>query len=1270
MKKLMMALAFFLFIIVIDLHADKPVDWQNQNVIGLNKISPHSCVIPFDDQTDAIEKGIEASPYYKSLNGKWKFNWVRKPADRPKGFYKPEYNVKDWDDIKVPANWEREGYGIPIYVNQPYAFSSTKRPTPPEIPHHYNPVGSYRREFSIPENWTGRDIYLHFGAVKSAFYVWINGARVGYSQGAKTPAEWNITKYLEKGNNIIALEVYRWSDGSYLECQDFWRISGIQRDVYLYSKPKVAIKDYFVKATLDDYYENGIFEIDVSLTKKAETHSLKTLLINDRNEIIYKISRRVNGNKIQFHKNLGKVKKWSAEKPNLYTLVLQLEENGETREIISRKIGFRTSEIKNGQLLVNGKPVLIKGVNRHEHDPKTGHVISKASMRHDIKLMKQYNINTVRTAHYPDDPYWYDLCDKYGIYVIDEANIESHGMGYGEESLAKDPSWYKAHLDRIKRMVERDKNYPSIIIWSLGNEAGDGVNFQKAAQWVKERDPSRPRHYERAGFAAHTDIYCPMYPSVGYIQSYGKEKQERPLIMCEYAHAMGNAMGSLNDYWKAIRSSDYLQGGSIWDWVDQGLLEIDENGKKYYAYGGDYEPDSIRNDGNFCCNGLLFPDHSPSPKLEEVKHVYQSIHVTPVDVEKGEISVYNEYFFTNLMEFYGQWELLENGTALQSGKIKPVNLGPLQQKSLTLPIDQFSKKPGKKYDLNIAFYKQKNGLILKADHCVAYDQLSIKNEKQTLPFLAKSEKGFFEKLFGVKKKLKVAQTVHDIAIDGQNFSVKFDKKSGLLNSLVYNGREIFEAGFDLIAFRAPVDNDHIRQQWYDAGLNEMTTEVTDVELNSSAEPVVISVRKKYYGNNHRLLFNLVTEYSVYKDGKIYVDNDIKPGQLLPQLPRLGMVAQLNQELATAIWFGRGPWENYNDRKSGANFGHYTKPVSDFFVPYVRPQAMGNREDVFWITMVNEKQQGVLFGGNEKMAVTALNFSEKELDDADHLNELPQSDNVYLYLDHQQRGLGNASCGPGVLPQYLLEPAAINFGFYIEPINNYAKEKKSLKIRKAKLSKPLFKMDEQGKVHIESADTFGEIYFTTNGSKPTTQSRIYNRPISVDNNMTIKAIQMAANFKNSSIAEKFFYKPIDAIKVDKSSWTIEYSDSHESNRGAENILDGNPHSIWHTEWSKRAPGHPHEVVVNLGQVYSIAGIKLLPRQDGSQNGSIKAVEILLSRDGKQWKLIVDEILPEAKKENFIRFGHEFKGQYVKVIAKSAYNGPWTSLAEFDIVATGE
>ena len=615
------------------------LDWENPEVIAIHKMAPHVDVFPYENEALALQADRSQSKWFQSLNGAWKFSWVNRPQERPVDFYKMDFSDAQWEYFQVPANWEISGYGIPIYVNIPYEFGP-RYPNPPEIPHDYNPIGSYRKWFDLDKDWEGRQIIIHLGAVKSAFYIWINGKQVGYSQDSKLPAEFDITSYLQSGKNLVALEVYRWSDGSYLECQDFWRISGIERDVYLYALPQICVADYFLKASLDSQYSNGSLDIDFLFGPdiNATGHHLEIQLLdaNSKKILSHKVPILLDPeNRLSIQQSISNPYQWSAESPYLYQLLLTLtNEKGEIVEVISQKVGFRSVEIKNGQFLINGKAVYFKGVNRHEHDPVSGHVISKESMIRDIQLMKQANINSVRTSHYPNDPMWYRFCDQYGLYVIDEANIESHGMGYDlHRTLANNPTWRKAHLARVMGMLERDKNHACIVGWSMGNEAGNGVNFYAAYEEMKRRDPTRPVQYERASsgwsestlFEWNSDIICPMYAHAAHLEVIARNNPGRPVILCEYAHAMGNSVGNFQEYWDAFYRHPNLQGGFIWDWVDQALLKVTSSGDRIFTYGGDYGGEDVPSDQNFNCNGLVQPDRNPNPHYWELKKVHQNV---------------------------------------------------------------------------------------------------------------------------------------------------------------------------------------------------------------------------------------------------------------------------------------------------------------------------------------------------------------------------------------------------------------------------------------------------------------------------------------------------------------------------------------------------------------------------------------------------------------------------------------------------------------------
>lgn len=800
-----------------------PEDWENPQVVQINKEEPRSDFIPYQKLENALMDSLELSSFYKSLNGKWKFNWSENPSVRPKTFYKPDYNVSNWDEIDVPANWELKGYGIPIYVNTSYEFKMTD---PPHVPHDNNPVGSYRCTFTVPEKWDGRQIFLHFGAVKSAMYLWINGRKVGYSQGSKTPAEFNITTFINKGENILAVEVYRWSDGSYLECQDFWRISGIERDVYLYSTPKFHIRDFRIVGDLDGKYQDGILKVEVELKNLFQEQEKEGIveieLFDDEGKKVFKDALKKSiklkpgeSGKLYFEKGVINPKKWTAETPNLCSVILKLmTDNESVLELVGAKTGFRKVEIINSLLKVNGQTITVKGVNRHEHDELNGHVISRESMLQDIKLMKENNINTVRTCHYPDDPYWYKLCDRYGLYVIDEANIESHGMGYGARSLANFPEWELAHLERTKRMVERDKNHPSVIIWSLGNEAGNGVNFRTTYRWIKERDKSRPVQYERALLEENTDIYCPMYASIKYMADYAQQNPPRPLILCEYAHAMGNSVGALSDYWETIEKYPSLQGGCIWDWVDQGLLSTDSMGKKYWAYGGDFGPRDVPSDNNFCCNGLVAPDRTPHPNLIETKKVYQNVSVKMIDYKMGKFEFINKYNFLNLNNFEIFWNLTADGKIVKSGKLPPLDIPAGTKKMTRLKLPAINPKPVTEYFINFSVRTKKSTDLIGAGYELAWEQIK-------LPVSVEKAQ---EVDFGKYEGLAYNESNDRIAVYNKAFSVKFDKSRGILTSFKSKETELLEKGPQLNFWRPPTDNDEADgnglSKWLKEGLNK------------------------------------------------------------------------------------------------------------------------------------------------------------------------------------------------------------------------------------------------------------------------------------------------------------------------------------------------------------------------------------------------------------------------------------------------------------------
>jgi len=1011
-------------------------DWKTISVLQKNRRAASVLIVPSNSVDEAATADSVESSFYQSLNGEWFFKYSDGPDLRPKQFYQPNFDVSNWDKIKVPGNWEFQGYGEPMYLNHPFDFSPDQRPTPPVvdfIPTDKNPVGSYRRNFNVPENWKGRDVILHFGAVKSAMYIWVNGAEVGYSQGSKTPAEFNITPFLKDGVNSLSVEVYRWSDGSFFECQDFWRISGIERDVFIYSIPDVYVSDYKVRAYLDESYVNGLFSIDLSIQSK-----LKRRFVNVEYSLLSGSVPVLEGKKgvdlksetvdLSFNGKVENVKQWSAEKPALYRLVVTLKDKkNNLLETFGSNVGFRTVEIKNSQLLVNGKPVLVKGVNRHEHDPLTGHYISKELMEEDIRLMKENNINTVRTCHYPNDPYWYELCDKYGLYVIDEANIESHGLGAALQApydyhIANDTTWEWPHLERIERMYQRDKNHPSVIIWSLGNEAGDGVNFVTAYKWLKAND-ARPVQYEQADNKHHTDIVCPMYCSLEELENYALQTDVyRPLIQCEYAHAMGNSVGNLQDYWNVIEKYPTLQGGCIWDWVDQGVTAYNGKGEAYFAYGGDLEKPGTPNDNNFCINGLVSPVRDLNPHIYEVKKVYQSI-----SVEKGakpnEFVIHNKYFFTNLSQYALNVEILRNGTVVNETRFDDLNCEP--QNSIPLAIELPNDLDLAEYYVNFSFVLKNDNGLLKRGHEVAREQIQISN---ALPVDDIKAEG----------KIVITETSLGWNITTERSKLFFDREKGTFTQLSVDGKPYVIEGPQPDFWRVPTDNDYgfgmVKKLgvWKDQGLNAT---VSSIDYNFDKGIVIFTVNKRMadvYGD-------FVTTYQINGKGLIEVNNymNFDPNRKSGIIPRVGTQIRINKEFNQVEWYGRGPHENYIDRKTSAFVGLYQLSVDEMFYPYIRPQSNGYRTGVEWMTL-SDGTHGIKITAKGQFCMQAQYYEHQDYSNETkkqqfHPFELKKRDYIVLNVDYGQMGVGGDNSW-GAMPHvaYQLLGREYRWGYIIEP----------------------------------------------------------------------------------------------------------------------------------------------------------------------------------------------------------------------------------------------
>ncbi|GAA4271167.1 glycoside hydrolase family 2 TIM barrel-domain containing protein [Aquimarina gracilis] len=1028
--------------------------YEDPLVTAINRLPMRATSISYERKKTAITANRKASKRHKSLNGNWKFSWAPFPEEAPKEFYANSYNDTNWKTIPVPSNWELHGYGTAIYTNIRYPFSPVN---PPFVPNDDNPTGSYRTTFEIPENWKDMQVTLQFGGVSSAFYLWVNGKKVGYGQDSMLPSEFDITPYLQKGKNLLAVQVYRWSDGVYLEDQDHWRLSGIFRDVFITASPKIQLYDFFVKTELDDNYKNALLKIrpkikvfedqkidgwklESQLYDSEGLPILKTPLSKSLKEIIFEYyNQRGKPKFAMFEATISNPEKWSAEHPNLYTLVFSLkDENGKVREYRSTKIGFREVEIKDGELFMNGVSTLMYGVNRHDHDPNTGKVITEELMLKDIKTMKQFNINAVRTSHYPNDPKWYELCDKYGIYVMDEANLETHQLG---GYLSNRSEWGSAHLERATRMVERDKNHPSIIFWSLGNESGSGPNHQAMSGWIKNYDETRYVHYEGAQTLNHknkeflndpdyVDMMSRMYmPIEPMIDMANLENDNRPVIWCEYAHSMGNSTGNLFKFWDAIRANKRMIGGYIWDWVDQGLLQKKDDGTTYYAFGGDMGDTKI-NDKNFCLNGIVNPDRSPQPALWECKKIFQPVHIIAGNLDQGKISIENRHNFTNLNEFELIWQLQEDGKTIQNGNLGNLDIPPKTNKEITLPLTKPELKAGAEYFLRISANLKNEKSWAPKGHEVAWQQFKLPYYKKTPSFTDTQS-----------YRVSVEDNKSNLTLSSQDFLIIFNKKTGELISYNYKGIPLITGALTSSFWRPTTDNDRgggrtpsTLKIWKDANKNKKLSSFNIDKTND----------KKYRINSSYVVADakakLDISYIIFGDGTIHVQNKftIKKGVNLPILPKYGMQVKLSGDLDSLQWLGRGPHENYIDRNLSADIGIFKESISKDYQQYIRPQESGNKTDVRWFSVSNKEEKGLYVAGSSaNLSVSAWPYTTEDIDNALHTYDLKKRDFITLNIDHKQMGVGgDDSWSKNALPHEEFRVPAMNYfyDFIIKPID--------------------------------------------------------------------------------------------------------------------------------------------------------------------------------------------------------------------------------------------
>lgn len=1301
-------------------------EWEAPEKLSLNKEQPRAYFFSFGDVESAKKVHPEASKYWQDLNGTWKFHWAPNPDERPKNFYEANFDADNWDDIKVPSCWnvvgiQKDGslkYGVPIYCNQPVIFKHTvavgdwkggvmREPNKDWTTYKYrNEVGSYRRTFTVSEDWKDREVYINFDGVNSFFYLWINGKYVGFSKNSRNTATFNISDYLVKGENVVAVEVYRNSDGSFLEAQDMYRLPGIFRDTYLTSTAKVEVRD--MKINTDLTANGASVEVNAKLRnlgkKAAKGYTLNYSVYENKlysDDIVGQVGQPVASESFTLEKgdnkaistkfNIDNAKLWSAEEPNRYTLVIELKDKkGKTVDVVSSYFGVCKVEIKDTKaeddefglagryFYVNNKPVKLKGVNRQEINPNSGNSITHEQMEEEIMIMKRGNINHVRNSHYSCDPYWYYLCDKYGIYLEDEANLESHEYYYGDASLSHVPEFKDAHVARVMELVHAHVNHPSIVIWSLGNEAGPGDNFKAAYNAIKEFDTSRPVQYERNNDIV--DMGSNQYPSIAWTREAvkGKYNMKYPFHISEYAHSMGNAGGNLEDYWEAMESTNFFCGAAIWDWVDQSLYNYDKTtGEKYLAYGGDFGEKP--NDGMFCMNGILFPGHKPKPEYYEVKKVYQNVGVKAVDITKGQIEVFNKNYFEPMTDVEMVWSLWKDGKKIQeSNAFKgPRNiLGPREKGNYTIPFDYNALDANSEYFVKVQFLLAKDMPWAKKGYVQMEEQLPVKSAGQ-FASIKESAKG---------DKLTLSQTKDKNLIKGEGFSVVFNNATGTINSLQYGNKVIFADGNGpkLDAFRAMVDNDNwAYHQWFAKGLNNLQHKVLDSKVYTKEDGTVVLAytveSQAPYGQNIRDLgissgkyeitkskdfgpddFKFTTNqiWTVYPDGSIELEANINSNEPGLNLPRLGYVMKTPSDLKNYTYYGRGPQNNYNDRMNGAFVQLYNSTVQDQFVHFPKPQSMGNREDVRWCALTDEAGNGAQFISTATFSASALPWSAMQMVEAPHPYQLPKSDGNYLHLDLKVMGLGGNSCGQGgPLEEDRIKASNHSMGFIIRPVQKSYDMSERAKVSAAGDMPLGVARDRAGKVTISTEKKDAVICYTLNGSK---KVQTYSEPVNMREGGTITVWEKS----NDKLKTTMTFEKIETVPVE-----VMYASSVESGEGDPgHLVDNDPNTIWHTMYSVTVAKYPHWVDLDCGEVKTLKGFTYLPRQNGP-NGNIKDYQIQVSNDGKTWgDVLVKGSFENNAKEKRVMFSKPVKARYVRFTALSSQDGQdFASGAEMGVLA---
>ncbi len=1251
-------------------NAPIPAEIEDPSVIGENKQPWHATLMPYADQAEALKADRRASSWARSLNGDWKFNYVARPEMRPLDFFKTDFDDSAWKTISVPSNWQLHGYGTPYYRNIGYTFQNDFPRVMSEPPKNYtayeerNPVGSYRRDFSVPANWNGRRTFLTFDGVDAGFFLWINGRKVGYSENSRNAAEFDITPYLNAGGaNKLAVEVYRYTTGSYLEDQDMWRLSGIFRNVTLWSAPDVHARDFAITTDLDAQYRNATMKV----AAKIHNYSAQSVGARRLNVTLFdKANQRVGApvqvivpaleagaeTAVSVAMPVANPAKWTAETPNLYTAVLSLSQDGAVPELLSQRVGFREIEIRGREFLVNGQPIKLKGANRHESNVNTGHYVTEENMIQDILLLKRANCNHVRTSHYSDDPRWYELCDEYGLYLVGEANLECHG----NQRLSSEPRMEKMFVDRNVANVENFKNHPSIIIWSLGNESGRGPNLRVAEAKVRELDATRPTHYEGFGIGDNnpagidSQMYTQPNPLAGIAQNADYTK---PMYLCEYAHAMFNSMGALGEYNDVFDAYPSLLGGAIWEWEDQGIWNRRDPNRQYIAYGGGFG--EFPNDHYFIHKGVVFSDRSPKPHYPEVKRVYQWIKFAPVDLSKGQIKIKNKYAFIDLSGFRGYWSVTEDGKTVRNGNLPALKLAPGAETTLTIPIKKFAPKTGAVYHLNVAMVTDKDANWAPSGTEMARAQMELPMAAPA-PVVATAN----------MKPLQIAKNAGETTIRGDGFEIAFDDKSGEIVRLARGGTNLLleGGGPKLNLWRAPHRNDDMYAAggWDSTDLNDLKTELVNMKVvQVSPSQVSVDETLQLTGKSGFAVTHSV-KYSVYGDGFIVADNAVVPRGPDIVLARMGVRMLLDKKLDNVEYLARGPMENYVDRKRGSDVGRYSSTVAQQMTGYAKPMEQGNHEDARWVALKGGAMPTLLVQSQgAPLQFSALPYTDETMNPIEYKVDLPPSNATVLNLASKTLGVGSASCGPRPTAECMVRTNATAFSYGLRLLPTKAGDVAAVArvVAPANRAWPvLVTRDKSGLISLDANGDKIEYALGDADYQP------YTRAFAFGSGGLVRVRSHGANGQSFESAV-----PVDAF-VARSQWKASASSFQNGEGTPSNIFDGDETTFWHSRYSPDKTELPQWISVDMATPQNIQAVLLTPRADGS-NGRIGDYELYLSNDADDFGTPVKTgTLANEGTQQRISLDAPQTARYLKIVVKSERSGQGlATLAELSVVPAG-